>query len=309
MNLHDPDLGIFPRSIGTRPENQCLTALGGFLLSRAVEGCSPATLKTYRHRISQFIKSANNVKPGATLPEINRGHIESYLLELRNKGNSPEYIKSNYVALNVFFKWCLAEGFITEHPMRNMKLPRIPKKTKPFLTEQQRDQLLALCPPSMFIGARNTAVIWLLWTTGMRLSELANLQLDDLDWQTSRIKVVGKGSKERHVPFLKQAKKAVWRYLAHRNDDHKCLWVSEEKRPITKDGLDTATQRLIIRAGLQGQIRDLHHIFRRTWAMRQVRSGIPLKYVQLIGGWESVTTLEGYIRAMDTDEALKADWV
>jgi len=303
------DLGFFMGSNGSGPEVTPDNAIAGFLLSREVEGCSQATLKTSKYRIGKLFQHLDETTPGLSLAQINRWHVESYLVWIRNKGCSPAYVRSNYVVLRTFFKFCLQENLIPAHPMRHMKPPKLPKVAKPFLSEDQRDQLLAICPPTLFIGARNAAVVWLLWTTGMRLSELANLQLSDLDWEAGRIKLFGKGSRERHVPFLKEAKTAVWRYMVYRRDDHPCLWVTEERRPISKDGIDSSTQRLVIRAGLQGEIKDLHHIFRRTWAMRQIRAGIPLKYIQLIGGWESVTTLEGYVRAMDTDDALGAGWV
>ena len=303
------DLGFSGASSSSGPGITPDMAITGFLLSREVEGCSQATLKTSKYRITKLFEYLAESAPDISLANINRWHVESYLLQVRNKGNSPAYLKSNFVILRTFFKWCLQENLIQIHPMRNMNPPKLPKVAKPFLSEEQRDQLLSICPPTLFIGARNAAVVWLLWTTGMRLSEMANLQLKDLDWNSGKIKVFGKGSRERYVPFLKEAKKAVWRYLVYRRDDFPCLWVTEERRPISKDGLDTSTQRLVIRAGLQGEIKDLHHIFRRTWAMRQIRAGIPLKYVQMIGGWESVTTLEGYVRAMDTDDALGAGWV
>ena len=282
--------------------------LEGFLLSREVEGCSPATLKTYELRISQFF-SLNHRKPDSGIGCINRGDIEKYLLHFRKLGRSPHYIHSTFASLRAFFNWCVAEEFIQRSPMRNMKPPKLPKKGKPFLTEEQRDHLLALCPPSTFLGARNAAIIWLFWTTGMRLQELTNLELADLDWQKSQMRVFGKGAKERYVPFTKEAKKTVWRYLSYRHDSYSNLWVTEERCPMKQTGITSATERLIERAGLHGQIKDMHHIFRRSWAMRNLKAGVPQKYVQLIGGWESVTTLEVYVRAMESEDALDANWV
>jgi site-specific recombinase XerD len=143
----------------------------------------------------------------------------------------------------------------------------------------------------------------------MRLDELFKLLLTDIDWDRSHIRVFGKGAKERYVPFTREAKKAVWRYLSYRHDDHPVLWVTEERRPAGRWTIVSATQSLIKRAGLHGQIKDMHHIFRRSWAMRNLKAGVPIKYVQLIGGWESVTTLEQYVRAMESEDALDANWV
>ncbi len=278
--------------------------LEGFLLSREVEGCSPLTLETYKLRVGSFFRFVGSTE---TLESIGHSDIDRYLLHFKELKRSPHYIHSIFRALRTFFNWCVAEEFIKRSPMRNMKPPKRPKKGKPFLSEAERDRLLYFCPLSTFLGARAAAVISLFWSTGMRSQELANLKLTDLDWDKSRIRVFGKGSKERYVPFGKAAKKAVWRYLSYRNDDCPALWLTEERRPATKWAIVSASSRLIERAGLD--IKDMHHIFRRTWAMRNLKAGVPQKYVQLIGGWESVVTLEQYVRAMESEDALEANWV
>jgi len=276
--------------------------LGGFLLSREVEGCSPATCKTYRARIGYFFNFAR-----LPLSEIERSDIDRYLISVRDRGCSPHYINGNYRALRTFFSWCVAEEFIPKSPMHNMKPPKVPKRAKPFIDEKTRDQLLKVCPPGYFLGARHGAMVWLYWSTGARRAEIANLQLADLDWDNSKIRVVGKGSKERHVPFTKEAKKSVWRYLSYRQDEFPCLWITEERRPAKEGAITIAMRRLQGRAGVQ--VKDVFHIFRRSWAMRNLKAGVPIKFIQLVGGWESVTTLESYVRAMESEDALAAKWV
>jgi len=265
------------------------------------------TLKAYRFRIGHFFLFLDGRVSSPR--DISHADIDRYLLHFRQLGRSPHYIHSNFRALRTFFNWCVAEGFVQKEqsPMRNMKPPRLPRKGKPFISEAERDRLLHLCPASTFMGARSTAIISLFWSTGMRSQELANLKLEDLDWDRNRIRVFGKGSKERYVPFVKGSKKAIWRYLSYRSDDYPALWVTEERRPATKWAIVSATRRLIDHAGLD--IKDMHHIFRRSWAMRNLKAGVPIKYVQLIGGWESVTTLEQYVRAMESEDALEANWV
>lgn len=277
--------------------------LEGFLLSRLVEDCTPRTLQTYRQRIGAFFKFS----PGRLPSDIERVDIEHFLLHLKEKGCAPAYIHTNYRSLHAFFEWCVDEEIIPRSPMRKMKPPKIPKIAKPFLSEEQFQKLLYLCPPGYFIGARERAKLWMFWSTGMRLKELANLQLSDIDWEKSKIRVLGKGRKERYVPFSKDSKKAVWRYLSYRKDDLPNLWVTEERQPMRVNGVVAATQRLINRAGLE--VKDAHHIFRRTWAMRQLKAGVSVKFVQLIGGWEDVKTLDSYVRAMQSDDALGANWV
>lgn len=288
-------------------KNGGLQELDGFILSRRVEDCSPETLKSYSHRIGQFFRYILMESGVCSVGDMNRSHIERYLLYLRAKGCSPHYIHANFRSLRSFFNWCIEEEFINESPMRNMKPPRLPRQGKPFLSQEQRNQMLRVCPLSIFTGARNAAIIWLLWTTGMRLSELTGLELHHLDWDNSRIRVFGKGRKERYVPFTKDAKKAVWRYLRYRHDGLPQLWLTEERRPAMKSMVISATRRILQRADLH--VKDMHHIFRRSWAMRNLKAGVPIKYVQLVGGWESVVTLEGYVRAMESEDALSVNWV
>lgn len=277
-----------------------------FLLNRRVENCSRETLVTYEQRVRSFLRFANKQPQ-----EILKSDIELYLLSLQDKGRSPHYVKSSYRMLQVFFSWMVLEGLISSSPIRNMKPPKVPKNEgKEFISEEQFQKLLSVCADN-FCGTRNKAWLWLLWSTGARLSELARLRLADLDWQEGSITVVGKGNKIRQVPFTRPAQRAVYRYLSVRKsylkDDHfPELWISEERKPIRKGGLIHASQETYFRAGFK--VRDLHHVFRRSWAWRNLKSGMSPKFVQLIGGWESMTMLELYVKKMTCQDALKADW-
>lgn len=280
----------------------------GFLLSREVENSSPVTLKVYRYQLTKFCEFLNKIGC-SSIGNVRHSHIDLYLMSFKERGAMPQTIASVYQVLHTFFNWCMAEEFIAQSPMRNMKRPKVPKISRPFLSEGHRDMLLSLCPPNTFRGARARAVVWLLWSTGIRFGELANLQLSDLDWRHNRIKIFGKSAKERFVPFTADAKKAVWRYLCYRKDDYPQLWLTKEREPMKPQGLVEVVKRLWQRAGLKGQIKDAHHIFRRSWAMRNLKAGIPAKFIQLVGGWAELTTMEQYVRAMDSEQALGAKWV
>ena len=299
---------IFP-ALDTAKPADLSKAIGGLILSREVENCSPETLRFYKDRLGGFARFLDLECPGVDLSNLTRQHIELYLLHLQQQGRRPATLRTSYTALRAFFNWCIEEGFLEHSPMRNIKAPRLPKVGKGFLSEEDRNKLLELCPPTTFMGARDAAVIWLFWTTGMRLRECASLQVTNLSWEHDKIRVLGKGAKERYLPFTKEAKKAVWRYLSYRSDTFQQLWLTEERRPLTLNGFAQIIKRLVARAGFNGHIKDLHHIFRRSWAMRNLKAGVPQKYVQLIGGWESVTTLEQYVRAMESEDALDANWV
>ena len=290
------------------PQNYEL--INGFLLSRSVMDCTPATLKDYKLRLNQFNRYLFANSPGLPLVQVERRHIEAYLMDIKGKGRASWTLRTQYRCLSAFYRWMIEEQFIDNSPLFHMRLPKVPKVGKAFLTETQRDRLLSFCPLSTFVGSRTAAMIWLLWTTGMRLSELTGLQISDLDNQGNKIRVFGKGRKERYVPYSKEAKKAVWRYTAYRADTLPQLWLTEERKPMKSAGVQEAFDRIYKRADIH--VKDICHIFRRTWAMRQLKAGVPIRYVQIIGGWENLSTMETYVRAMQTEEALddsKVKWV
>lgn len=279
----------------------------GFLLSRQVMDCSPRTLQDYQSRLGQFVRFLSEQFDGVRLQDTQRIHVESYLVDLRNKGRAAWTLKTQHRALRAFFRWMIENQFIEASPLEHIKQAKTPKVGKPFITEKERDRLLSICVVNTFIGARSFAMIWLLWSTGMRFSELVNLNRSDLEDSKNRIRIMGKGRKERYVPYTKEAKTSVWRYLIYRKDDLPQLWLSEERTPLEGRGVREAIKRVYERADLK--VKDNFHIFRRSWAMRNLKAGVPVRYVQIVGGWENLSTMEIYVRAMQSDEALGAKWV
>ena len=146
-------------------------------------------------------------------------------------------------------------------------------------------------------------MIWILSTTGMRKMELANLLVDDVDWKGKKVRVrLGKGQKERWVILHKRAELPLTRYLGARRDRLPDLWVTEEGRRLTYEGVGQDLTRLVERAGLRREIKDVCHIFRRTWAANAVRRGIPRPYIQAMGGWETPQMIDLYTAAMLEEE-------
>ncbi|MDO8472446.1 MAG: tyrosine-type recombinase/integrase [Dehalococcoidia bacterium] len=280
-------------------------SLTGFLLSKEVEQCSPLTLVYYQRMCGQFHKFLKTVSD-SDLRHITRQHVEAHLLELRNRGCAPHTVRSSYTALRAHFNWCIAEERLKASPMRNIKSPKVPKVGKPFLADGAHQALQAVCPLRLFCGSRDAAVLEVFWTDGLRRAENWGLLKTDLEWERGRIRVLGKGARERYVPFMPTAKKAIHRYLSFRNDDYPQLWLTDERVPLTLHGFTQITKRLFDRAEME--VKDNDHIFRRTWAMRQLRAGIPIKQVQLVGGWESISVLEQYVRAMESEDAMSAKW-
>lgn len=280
-----------------------------FLLSRKLSNCRPRTLETYQRSIERFLRAV-----GKSPHEVTKVDVQSYLMVLlEDRKRSPAYVRSVHLQLSIFYNWPMADGLMERSPMAGIPRPRAPRKGKAFLSQADFDRLLAVCPANDFRGARNIAWLWLLWTTGCRFDGLAKLKLKDLEWTENRISVVEKGDKHRYAPFTADAQRAVYRYLKARKvfmgakDNYQELWINEERRPLGKTGLQRIVRVLQDRSGVH--YRDDHHIFRRTWLYRNAKNGVPLKMLQLVGGWSDLTTLDGYIRAMTSGDAInQVDW-
>ena len=146
-------------------------------------------------------------------------------------------------------------------------------------------------------------MLWLLATTGIRRRELTPLRLEDLDWERGQVRVLhGKGQKERQVPFALETQRPMLRYIKQRWDDLPCLWITEEGKPLSYHVVKQDLERLFERASLKGEIKDVYHIFRRTFAAHAVRQGIPRPYIQAIAGWSTPQMLDHYTAAMEAED-------
>lgn len=272
-----------------------------------VEGHTPATIETYRKRLDQFARWLQP-RPRNRLQDLTHADMLAYLSHIKAGGKaSPHSVRSRYLSMHAFFQWCVDWDYLPANPMERLHTPKVPKVRKPFLQEEGFRAMLALCPQSTFLGARRAAMLWLFSTTSMRLAELTGVRREDLDWKGGAIRVMGKGQKERRVPFTRDAQRAVLRYLANRRDALPALWVTPPElgkvRPMKAAAVSNDMRKLPERAGIA--VKDRCHIFRRTWAAAASRQKIPRQYIRATGGWESDRMIELYTRAMEQEaEAL-----
>jgi len=279
-----------------------------FLLSCRVEELSPWTIKGYDQKLSVFVRFLAGLEitdPHHITPHhITPHHIRLFLLKLQDTCQRVS-VYNNYRAIKRFFAWMVDEGTLKQSPMSSIRLRKPPDKIiQPFKPEQIQD-LLLLCDDSKFLGARNKAIILTFLDTGLRLSELANIQLKDIDFDRETIKVMGKGAKERVVRIGKKAQKAILRYLLMRNDGLPCLWVSEERRPLTHWGIELMIGKLGKRAGFTG-VRCSPHTFRHSFATTCLRNGMGEFALQLILGHESLYMTRRYVSTLGVEDSFKA---
>lgn len=272
-----------------------------FLLTCQVNNLSPRTIDDYCQKLGTFVNFC--IREGIMMPEeVTANHIRFFLLEVQQRCK-PVSVHDYYGTVNRFFNWLVDEEVIEQNPMARMHPPKVPKELiKPFKS-QDIDDLLALCQNN-FLGIRNRAIILTFLDTGLRLSELAGIQLQDMDLDRGIIKVMGKGAKERLVRIGKKTQKAVLRYLLQRNDTFPCLWVTEERRPLHWEGIQTMIKRLGKRAGLKN-VRCSPHTFRHTFGPAMLRLGADMRTVQSLLGHSTLTMTLKYVESVNSEDAVE----
>ena len=299
----DVDQRILPNNIHLATRGDLRACLQLLVVSCQVDSYSEFTIRDYQDKLGKFVNylaSMGITSPGKVTPS----HIRLFLLKKKEEGCNQTTISNNYRAVHRYFSWLVEEHVIKReaNPMANIKPPRVPETIiVPFQAEHIK-RLLLLCDDRKFLGARNRAIILVFVDTGLRLSEMASIQIADIDFDHETIKVMGKGAKERVVRIGKTAQKVVLRYLLMRSDNLPCLWVSEERRPLTHWGIEIVVQRLGKRAGLKN-VRCSPHTFRHTFATDSLEYGAAEWEVQSLLGHSTLTMTRRYTKTLRSQKA------
>ena len=169
--------------------------------------------------------------------------------------------------------------------------------------------MLAVCDydyrhNAKFLGSRNKAIVLMLLDTGLRVTEIAKIRLEDLDTARGWIKVKGKGAKERVVRIGATTQKALWRYLVYRSSNKPELWLTEEGKPFQSDGIQIMIRRLRQRAGVRSK--GNCHRFRHTFALNFLRADRNPFNLQYLLGHSELRMVRHYVGTLGMEDALDA---
>ena len=248
-----------------------------FLLSRRANEASPGSLHFYRVKLSRFLAEVNPDK-------ATQHDLERFLLRFKNVGNRHAYFR----AIRAFYNW-REQNFGLPSPMNHIKAPRLDKPILPALTREQVMMLLDRTP-----HPRNKAIIALATESGLRVSELANIKPDDIDWESHTIKTVGKGRKEALAPFGQLSEQYLKGWLAQYQPNGN-IW------GINKWGIISMLDRLKQETGLPCN----PHTFRRTFACLLRKAGVDTMTIKDLGRWESLEMVQRYTRSITFEDSLK----
>jgi site-specific recombinase XerD len=309
------------------PRGTSLKSLvGGYLLTHQSQGSSSHTVAYYRGILGRFLWYAGREGWSDDARTLDEWHIREFLgyvgseerrwdrqdrgSESCSRKSSARTIHHYYSALRAFFNWTVVEGFLVGSPLAKVRVAKAkPKVIQPY-TSGDLVKMLAVCDHdyqhnARFLGSRNRAIVLMLLDTGLRVSELANIKLRDVDTETGLIKVLGKGAKERVVRIGKTTQKSLWRYLVYRHEtDRQELWLTEEGRPLRSSGIQSSIDRLKERAGVGAE--GCVHRFRHTFSLSYLRKDRNPFNLQYLLGHNSLEMVRRYVSTLGMEDALHA---
>ena len=257
---------------------------------RAAKNYSPHTLRAYRADLEGFAAQC----PGLAAADLDRAHIRRYLAELQSGTMSRATVLRKASALRSFAKFLRAEGELKRDPFLGVPLPKRTRSLPKFLTEAEMSEVLAAPMGAGVASERDAALIELLYSSGLRRTEISTLNVGDADFLSGTVRVFGKGSKERIVPVGGQALERLRSYIRSRggSGDGDPLFVNLRGGRLSSDGVMFIVRRWVKRSPLLKNVTP--HVFRHSFATHLLNRGCNIREVQEMLGHADLNTTQIY---------------
>ena len=271
--------------------------LGEFLTHlRHVRNYSPETLRAYRNDLSQFAEFLTREGLPTDPRRVDPPLVRAFLASLQGAEAQRSTTARKLSAIRSFFDWMRREGHAKDNPARDVVSPRQERKLPRFLDQPDVTRLIESPDDATLLGARDRALLELLYATGMRVSELAGLGLADYHARDNEMRVMGKGSKERWVYFGDRARAALDRYLAARRKAgparSDALFVNARGTALTDRSVRRVVERYVRQAAVKQKISP--HGLRHSFATHLLDRGADLRAIQDLLGHASLSTTQRY---------------
>jgi len=264
---------------------------------------SPHTVSAYEGDLNQFYEFLKRHFSGMPfkVANIDQVTIRLFLGDLLENGRSKSSVARKLVAVRSFLKYLVKLNVIKHNAGLNVVSPRLPKKLPYFLDEASVERMMAIPDCSVMEGLRDRAILELLYSTGIRLAELIQLNLDQVDFMNDTIKIFGKGRKHRIVPIGRKAREAIKQYLKERDkklyviikeEDRKALFLSARGKRMYPKGIFRIVNKYI--SAVSEIEKKSPHVLRHTFATHLLNRGADLRAVKELLGHESLSTTQLY---------------
>lgn len=267
----------------------CPMAYKAYMVTKKIEGRSPKTLDQYRMTLEDMFRTIRK-EPSA----ITTNDLRFYLYNLKDTRKiSDRTLDQRRIIINGFFTWCFAENYVPTNPALSLSPIKYEIKPRKPLTDTQMELLRNAC-----CTAREKAIVEVMYATGCRVSELADLKKTDVDLTTRKVKVFGKGRKHRDTYINARAEIALKNYLDERTDYQEWLFVSlrQPHRKMTSSGI----RKVIHAVGDRVRLWDVvPHRVRHTFATDALNHGMPVTDLQVLMGHEKLDTTMIYAKTSE----------
>jgi len=271
----------------------------GFKASLLLEkGLAEASIEAYLNDILDFIRYLDKSSVIIEPKDVTRFEIMDYLEYCQESELAVSTISRRLISIKLFFRYLLAENIISENITEVMDSPRLLKLIPDFLSENEVETLLKASEGPENLQKRNRLILELLYSCGLRVSELCNLKMDAPDFQRSIMRVKGKGSKERLVPFGRTAEKFIVEYLRKvrpqldKTGKVSELILSKNGKKITRAMIWQLIKKLALEAGIHKNI--FPHTLRHSFASHLLKNGADLRVIQEMLGHSDIATTQIY---------------
>jgi integrase/recombinase XerD len=268
---------------------------------RVEKGLSDNTIQAYRRDMVKFAAFATS--RNLATKDVRRGDVVDFLGSLYRKGLDSRSVARHLVTVRHFFRFSLMEGHVDDDPAATIESPRFRQSLPEFLSVEEVDRLLAQPDTSAIVGMRDRAMIELMYSCGLRVSELCGLRVADLQAEAGCLRCIGKGNKERLVPVGRQALEAVQRYLRGSRPKLLCegsspyLFLNQKGRKVDRIAYWKTLGQYGRKAGLRKALTP--HMLRHSFATHLLDRGADLRSVQMMLGHSDISTTQIYTHVVE----------
>jgi integrase/recombinase XerD len=264
---------------------------------KITKGLSPNTISSYKTDLKEYVEFVDKNYYVRDPNQITKQHIRNFIGRLKRKNNTPSSISRKVSAIRSFHKYMLLEKLVDTNVSLGVSLPKKDSKLPVILSIDEIEGLMIAADGDEPLELRNKAMLELLYGSGLRISELLNLRLQDLHLNMGFINVIGKGNKERIVPIGEEGASSLKRYLDYGRSVLKkvpgdILFVNSRGSGISRVGFYKTLKKLTLKAGIMKDVSP--HTLRHSFASHLLENGVDLRMVQELLGHEDISTTQIY---------------
>lgn len=270
---------------------------------------SDFTINSYDYEITKFLNYLNDSK--IDYRKINLDIIRNYLKYLDNLNYKKNSVSKNLSSLRSYYKFLIEENIISKNPFKNISNPKKDKKLPDFLNYEEINKIFETIDVNTVLGLRNRCILEILYDTGIRVSELVNLKINNIDFSNKTINIFGKGKKERIVYYGDYLQEILEKYINTSRKEllnkkaTEYLILNNNGSKITTRGVEYIVDKIVNEAAIKHKISP--HVLRHTFATHMLNGGADIKSIQQLLGHESLSTTGIYTHI--TNDVLRQEYL